>query len=555
MDKNQLTEYADFLLKAAVRKTQNITEAEDIAQETLIAALAAIEKGTEISEPKVWLSTVLNRKYYDLLRRKYRKPTVSIDAAWDCPADEELTERIERSEDGENIRRCLSRLTRLYREVMVRFYMHGESVKHIASELGIPENTVKSRLDAGRKRVGKEFVMEQYTKQSYEPETLYLSNSGQMSINNEPFSLVGDDKIAQNLLILAYPKPVTVTELAKAIGIGTAYIEPIIDRLTAGELMKRTGDKVYTDFIIYSEQDRTASISLERELADKLYKDIWAVMEKGLEELRGTSYYKYQGGSDEPQRVSQQIKLESYFAVRTLHHAVNDVRDEVCGGHLPFESYPDRPNGGKWFAMGSRYEAGYDWNAAKRYNKYYINGEYGATVGKYQTDSYRGTNCISLHAFSTVLGDSCIANNPIDPQDILKMLFAIYTEREDDLPLINTRCFEYANMFTEKGLLAKHGDRTVCDVPVITGKDQLDLWELGEKYDKMIAEKFHDEFMKLMKDPVKLPSHLKSVPEWHRYLYRCSAFPMMVILNAKENGLFLKGVDAPAPAMVIAVDK
>ncbi len=321
MNKTDLTEYADLLLNAALYKCNNIADAQDLVQDTLLAALTAKKA---LNDPKAWLMTVLNRKYYDMLRRKYNKPTVSFDVTEDIPDSGELYEAVEKSEEAEAIRRCLAYLTKLYREVMVRYYMHGEKVKDIAASLGISENTVKSRLDAGRKRIGKEFAMENYTTQSYEPENLFMSCSGRNSINGEPFTLVGDDKIAQNLLILAYDKPVTVTELAKAIGIAAAYIEPVIDKLVSGELLKRVGDKVYTDFIIYSPDDRTVSVPLEKQLADKLYRDVWKIMDRGLEELRRCDFYKRQN-------ESKQAKLDSFWAVRTLLHAVNKVCDEVCG--------------------------------------------------------------------------------------------------------------------------------------------------------------------------------------------------------------------------------
>ena len=71
--------------------------------------------------------------------------------------------------------------------------------------------------------------MENYMQQSYEPDTLNLSCSGSSGLKEEPFSLVEySDKLAQNILILAYPKPVTETELAKALGVPTAYVEPIV---------------------------------------------------------------------------------------------------------------------------------------------------------------------------------------------------------------------------------------------------------------------------------------------------------------------------------------
>ncbi len=71
MNKNNLSEYADYLLKTALYKAGNIVDAEDIVQETFLAALLFLEKGGVAENPKSWLSSVLNRKYYDFLRRKY----------------------------------------------------------------------------------------------------------------------------------------------------------------------------------------------------------------------------------------------------------------------------------------------------------------------------------------------------------------------------------------------------------------------------------------------------------------------------------------------------
>lgn len=206
MNKNDLQEYVDYLLQTAMYKVDNISDAEDLVQETLLAALHAIEYGRIIDNPKSWLVTVLHRKFYDKLRLKYRLPMVSIDIADDIRHDDLVYERLEQSIDADNIRRCLAYLTELYRDVMVRYYMHGESVKQIATALNIPENTVKSRLDTGRKHIRKEFAMENYTKQSYEPENLWLSNSGQCGINNEPFSLVGSDKMQNKVKV---PKHLT----------------------------------------------------------------------------------------------------------------------------------------------------------------------------------------------------------------------------------------------------------------------------------------------------------------------------------------------------------
>ena len=91
----------------------------------------------------------------------------------------------------EAIRREIGYLARTHREVFVRFYLHGESIETIAAAMNIPAGTVKSRLNKGRQQIRKGAEdMENYTKQSYEPEILRLSCSGSCGLNGEPFSLV-----------------------------------------------------------------------------------------------------------------------------------------------------------------------------------------------------------------------------------------------------------------------------------------------------------------------------------------------------------------------------
>lgn len=550
MNKNELTEYADYLLKTAMFKVNNIEDAEDLVQETLIAALIAIHQNKLIENPKNWLVTVLHRKYYDMLRRKYRKGTVSIDMIGEISVYDEISEQIERSEDAENIRRCLAHLTNIYRQVMVRYYMHEESVKQIAEALGIPENTVKSRLDTGRKHIRKDFTMENYTKQSYEPETLWMTNSGQTGLDSEPFTLVGNDKITMNLLILAYKKPVTLPELAKAIGISTTYIESIIEKLVQGELMKRISDKVYTDFIIYTETDRIANHKLEAELAEEHFKGIWKIVQSGLDELHEQDFYKSLSSS-------QAIKLDSFFAIRTIQNATNGIRDEACGGAPKFEDYPDRPNGGKWYAMGNCYPADYDWSK-NTYHNYIISGECEITLG-----DYCGLKWLKFCEYDCCIGKAYCGYNGDDIKykmsglDVMKMLYAIYIGNENALPIINVHCFDNIEGLKRLGFLSSDEQgKVICDVPVIKLDDRLKLYELSKKYDNVIFEKYHDEIMKLMQNPVKLPSHLKSVPNWQRYMDCCCTFPMRVIMNAHENGLFLAGrnlKENPVPAIFLAI--
>lgn len=540
MNEKELTEYAEWLLQAAVYKCGNLQDAEDISQETLLCALYEIRQGRKIKNPKSWLMTVLDRKYYDMLRRKYRKPTVSIDAFDNIPDD--FTED-DISDDAENIRHCVANLTKIYREVIILHYMHGKSVKDIAHRLGIPENTVKSRLSSGRQHIKKEFTMENYTKQSYEPDDLWISISGEVVMDGEPFSLVGSDRIAMNLLILAYDAPITVPELAKAIGISTTYIEPVVEKLISGELMKKVGDKIYTDFIIKTEEDRLSTLPLQKSLAERLCSDIWSVIDKGLNELRQQDFYKRHSNI-------QAIKLDSFFVMKTLIQSINSIRDEICGGSLPFEQYPDRPNGGKWFAMGSRYPHGYDYDNSP-YALYNWSGETCC-----DTLDKLGAKRITICYFDTdkrALGH--IPHEGGDGEYLGRLMYAVHIGRHEQLDMLDQKKLDRIDEFIGLGLFERDDSGELkLTVPVISMQDRWTVYKLCQKYANTIAQKHRGECAELFRHPIQLPKHLKSVPKWQTQMDNCCFFPMAVIMQAKKKGLFLKGCDSPAPAIMLCVE-
>ena len=237
MQKDDLLKYMDFILSAAIGKCGNLAEAQDLTQETMLAALCACEKNTPVTNAKGWLLQVLHHKYYDMLRRKYQKPTVVIGDGFDVADERDFLEDMLHREEHEAVRREVAFLAEGYRKVILKHYFYGESVEVIARDMNIPQGTVKSRLNFGRKQIGKGLEkMTVYEENSYQPQCLNVSFYGTSGMNAEPMSLVEGDRLAQNLLILAYEKPVTIAELSKAIGVATAYVEPIVNKLVAGEL-------------------------------------------------------------------------------------------------------------------------------------------------------------------------------------------------------------------------------------------------------------------------------------------------------------------------------
>ena len=330
----------EFLLGEALKKCGNIYDAEDLTQDTLIAALSYMARGQEINDIKAFLITVMGRHFNTMLRKKYSGATVSIDddfTAYDA-VDEigSIEDRDETRSEAENVRKAVAYLAGTYREVIVRHYMHGRSISRIAAELGIPEGTVKSRLYLGRNRI-KEGVenMVKFSEQSYSPVKLSVAWSGNSGLNGEPESLVNGDLVAQNVLWSAYKKPVTVEQIALSTGIPAAYIEPVVAKLTEGELMKRIGSKYYTDFIIFTVEDKKKHIPAQKEFVRQNFSLFWDSIQKGLDSLRQCDLYK-------KLQFDAKNSLEMYYTFFCLDHGIYMA---FINGFGEIQDFPVRPRG------------------------------------------------------------------------------------------------------------------------------------------------------------------------------------------------------------------
>lgn len=148
------------LMRTAAYKTGNDQDAADLVSEAVLAALRAEAKGTVIENAEAYLMQVMENIFHARLRQKYGTVVMSIDdeslymlASDEKSAEETLISR----EEAEELRREIAFLAKKYREAIVRFYFKGESVESIADALSLPQGTVKSRLDTGRKTLRTDF--------------------------------------------------------------------------------------------------------------------------------------------------------------------------------------------------------------------------------------------------------------------------------------------------------------------------------------------------------------------------------------------------------------
>ena len=66
-----------YLLRVAMLQLRNRDQAEDVVQETLLAALEGRDKFAAKSSIKTWLTGILRHKVVDAIRKKMREPALS----------------------------------------------------------------------------------------------------------------------------------------------------------------------------------------------------------------------------------------------------------------------------------------------------------------------------------------------------------------------------------------------------------------------------------------------------------------------------------------------
>jgi RNA polymerase sigma-70 factor (ECF subfamily) len=122
--------------------------AEDLTQETFLAAVAELRKGRRVEAPIPWIYGIARHKLLDHYRRQERiETTVSIDpepGLSDVAIDESGTDA------RESAIAALASVPASQRAVLVLRYLDGYSMSEIAALLEKSEKAVESLLGRGR---------------------------------------------------------------------------------------------------------------------------------------------------------------------------------------------------------------------------------------------------------------------------------------------------------------------------------------------------------------------------------------------------------------------
>lgn len=129
---------------------RDTTDADDLVQETLLKALANLDKFAPGTRLRAWLFTIMRNTFYSRIRTQGRETT----GAEDCVSGDLISQPTQEwNVRGGELMEIVRSLPVHYRDTLILVVMMGESYEAAAEICGCTVGTVKSRVNRARNMV------------------------------------------------------------------------------------------------------------------------------------------------------------------------------------------------------------------------------------------------------------------------------------------------------------------------------------------------------------------------------------------------------------------
>lgn len=252
MDKQELdkkiTEAAKSILSYCMVRTSGQAEAEDLAQDIIVEIYKSATNIRNDNAFYGFMWSVAGNVYKQWCKRKQRNCVSEL--------TEEISENLPEPEMPEGdlslLRRELSLLAEKYRRATILYYIENKSCSQISQILSVSESMVKYLLFKSRQILKEGMSMERdYGQQSYNPKGLALGFWGNGT--NRYYNLC-KSKISQNILFACYNDRLTAQQISVEIGVALPYMEDNLKELCEYEVLKKDGNKYYTNIVIFTKE-------------------------------------------------------------------------------------------------------------------------------------------------------------------------------------------------------------------------------------------------------------------------------------------------------------
>ena len=249
----------DKLFGFCYARTGVCYEAQELCSDIVFALVKAAHTDGEITNLYSYIWRVARNVYADFSdnRRRY------ADTFYDGDADEILQFVIDKEQEDDSdellhaVYGRIAFLTKVYREVMIMYYIDGLSTAEIAKLQNIGEGTVRQRLFSARQKIKSE--VEEMTETYNRPLVLDKIDYVIWGTGNPVWDprKVCARMFSKHIVWLCRQRPMSASEIAKELNVPTVYVEEELEILRKGEngdygLLRRLNNGKYAiNFVLF----------------------------------------------------------------------------------------------------------------------------------------------------------------------------------------------------------------------------------------------------------------------------------------------------------------
>jgi RNA polymerase sigma-70 factor (ECF subfamily) len=151
-----LMHYQVRVFRFIQRMVRNEAVAEELTNEVFLEVWRHARSYEGRSSASTWVLSIAHHRAASSLRKRREESWDEDEAARisDTSDDPEVT--AQKADKGALLRKCMGALSAEHREIIDLVYYHEMSITEISQAIGIPENTVKTRMFYARKRLSEE---------------------------------------------------------------------------------------------------------------------------------------------------------------------------------------------------------------------------------------------------------------------------------------------------------------------------------------------------------------------------------------------------------------
>ena len=199
-----------------------------------------------------------------------------------------LYEHIEKEEKDEEIyllRRELSLLSSVHRNITVSYYIHNKNCQEIAKEQNMSVEMVKYHLFKSRKILKEGVGMtRKLGEKSYNPGVFRLNFWGDFS--SSKYWAMFERSLPGAIMLASYEKPLSAEELSVELGVSMPYLEEELEILESAEMIKKVGTKYRANIVIITNEFEKELIKSVKDIYTKASREIFEKAKSLLSKVR-----------------------------------------------------------------------------------------------------------------------------------------------------------------------------------------------------------------------------------------------------------------------------